>query len=217
MSDEGSEEALRTRVAVELAVLATATTVFLALAPHDTVLFVVCALLAFGFVLARAHEIQTRFWTKPVSAAGLRRRRAVFAMALTTVPTMVVFASIAQSQARPLFTSALAKSLLLYLPWAAVQQTLFQFYLHGHLRVLMPEWTPIVPSLLTAFCYGVVHLPDARLAALTGCAGVIWSLSYQRNRWLPPLVVSHALLGATLYAWVRGEDALALLLRAAGG
>jgi hypothetical protein len=86
-----------------------------------------------------------------------------------------VFLLIAHHNHRPLLTTGLAASVALYIPWAAVQQTLFQFYLHGRLRALLRSASPLLPCALTGTCYGLVHLPDLRLAALTSGAGIVWS------------------------------------------
>jgi membrane protease YdiL (CAAX protease family) len=51
-----------------------------------------------------------------------------------------------------------------------------------------------------------VHLPDRELALLTAAAGIVWSWVYQRDRVLMPVALSHALLGTTYFAWVRGRD-----------
>lgn len=43
------------------------------------------------------------------------------------------------------------------------------------------------------------------MTAFTVVGGGLWAWFYLRDRLLAPLVVSHALLGATHYYWVRGE------------
>jgi membrane protease YdiL (CAAX protease family) len=205
----------RWRAAVELVVLAAATVTFLAVVPHATVTYVLMGLLALALVATQARDIRARFWDAP-AAAGRRRRRAAMHMVLLTAPPIAFFLLIARFHHRPLLTAGLAASLALYVPWAAVQQTLFQFYLHGRLRALLPFASPLAACAITGACYGLVHLPDVRLVALTTCAGVVWSYCYQRDRWLLPIAASHALLGTTFYAWVQGQDALSTLLRAVG-
>jgi hypothetical protein len=39
-------------------------------------------------------------------------------------------------------------------------------------------------------------------------AGVVWSSFYLRDRFLPPIALSHAVLGTTYFYWVRGQDLL---------
>ena len=90
-----------------------------------------------------------------------------------------------------------------YLPWALLQQTLFQFYLFGRLLTLLPPWLAVA---CTALAYGLVHLPDPVLSAFTALAGIFWSYVYNRYRRLLPLAVSHACLGAAFHYWVYGLD-----------
>ena len=202
---------------MELATLAIATVVFLAVVPHETVTYVLLGLLALVGVATQARDIRARFWLAPPSAASVRRWRAWSHMLLVTALPVVCFLCIARHAGRPLLTLGLGASLALYLPWAAVQQTLFQFYVHGRLRALLPFASPIAASALTAACYGLVHMPDVRLVALTTVAGFVWSHCYQRDRCLAPIAASHALLGATFYGWVQGHGALSALLPHLGG
>jgi hypothetical protein len=199
----------RRRIAIELTLLFAATALFLAVAPHGTTLFVALAAGAFVVVIACARAIRSA-WGAPAAAASLRWRRAVCYAAWTTVPPVLAFAATALYQHRPLFTAALGRAFATYVPWAIVQQTLFQLYLHGRLRILV-RGAPLAPCLLTGICYGLVHLPNVTLTALTSCAGLMWSHSYQRDRLLLPIALSHAILGSTFYAWVEGHAALSTL------
>jgi Type II CAAX prenyl endopeptidase Rce1-like len=103
---------------------------------------------------------------------------------------------------RPMFFGAL----VVFLPWALFQQTLFQFYLLGRLRVLLPMASPIMLSLANGVLFGAAHVPEWDQALLTIPAGVAWSYVYCRDRALGPIALSHALLGVTYFYWVRGSD-----------
>ena len=67
---------------------------------------------------------------------------------------------------------------------------------------------------LTGVAYGAVHLPDRELALLTSVAGTLWCHCYQRDRAVLPVALSHAVLGTTYFAWVRGRELSLALLRA---
>ena len=99
--------------------------------------------------------------------------------------------------------SRLLVALALYLPWALLQQALFQFYLLGRLRTLLPASVAVT---VTGVAYALVHLPDIGVAAASAIAGVFWSYVYCCYRVLSPLALSHALLGSTFYYWVYGRD-----------
>ena len=93
----------------------------------------------------------------------------------------------------------------LYLPWALLQQFIFQFY-------LFPRWLRLVPVpvavALTALAFAAVHFPRWPVMAVTIVAGAVWALLYYRWRRVLPLAVSHALLGSALHYWVFGNDLL---------
>lgn len=91
----------------------------------------------------------------------------------------------------------------IYLPWALVQQSLCQFYLHGRLRILLP---PVVAVTCTGIAFGLVHVPDIFVMLITTGLGIFWTVLYARFRVLIPLAVSHAMLGAAFFYWVYGRD-----------
>jgi membrane protease YdiL (CAAX protease family) len=105
----------------------------------------------------------------------------------------------------------LAAALLLYFPWALLQQFVFQFFLLGRLLHLLRPSAAIV---LTALAFSAVHFPRAPVMAGTLAAGIVWAVLYRRYRTLLPLAISHATLGATLHYWVFGRDLLARWLSA---
>lgn len=100
----------------------------------------------------------------------------------------------------------LVPAILLYLPWAWVQQFVFQFYFLGRLLHLVPAAAAVA---LTAVAFSAVHFPRYPVMAVTAIAGLVWALSYRRHRRVAPLAVSHAVLGPLLHYWVLGRDLLA--------
>jgi membrane protease YdiL (CAAX protease family) len=92
---------------------------------------------------------------------------------------------------------------VLYFPWALLQQFVFQFYMLGRLRWVLPYWPAII---VTAVAYSAVHFPRTPVMIGTVFAGVIWAATYYRYGKLLPLAVSHAVLGSTLHYWVFGRD-----------
>jgi membrane protease YdiL (CAAX protease family) len=97
-------------------------------------------------------------------------------------------------------------AVLLYLPWASIQQTLFQFYLLGRVRALYPSLHPLAQSSLNGLIFGAVHGADIWIVLLAALGGTLWSWLYLRYRRLWPIAVSHALIGTTFYYWVYGYD-----------
>ncbi len=97
--------------------------------------------------------------------------------------------------------------LVLYPPFAAVQQGAFQGLLHRALRVLVGRpWVEVVG---TAAAFAAVHVGNAALVGLTFVAGLAWSILFRRwpNVWL--LAASHTVLAALAYPLVLGDAPLA--------
>jgi membrane protease YdiL (CAAX protease family) len=173
------------------------------------------ALVGLALVGVGARTTRERFWDRPSMPPGARWRRSALTMLVGTAAVVLVFAVWGVVVAAPsapgeawarLLRPRLGTALALFLPWALLQQTLFQFYLHGRLRVLLGNAAPLVAAVLTGVFYGLVHLPAVQLTVLTVGGGIVWSWTYQRDRCLGPLALSHAVLGTTYFAWVRGRD-----------
>lgn len=209
---------MRRRAALELAGLALAIPLFLLLVPRRPVVVDAgLALLALALVALDAGETRRRFWGEPPEPAATRRRRAWRQVLGATAAVLAVFAAAGAlgtwwvtgdpgAAAGRLIRPALPLVLVLFLPWAALQQVLFQFYLLGRLRALLPGARPAVVAALGGLLFGLVHLPALDVTAVTVVGGGLWAWFYLRDRLLAPLSVSHALLGATYYTWVRDED-----------
>jgi membrane protease YdiL (CAAX protease family) len=155
-----------------------------------------------------------RFWELQRSVDATGARGAWKAALVFTAAALVVLAGVAVLVARPAGTPAaerfgnwhLLVAAALYLPWALLQQYIFQFYWFGRWLRLVPVPVAVV---LTAAAFAAVHFPRWPVMAVTLVAGTVWALIYYRWRSLVPLAVSHALLGTALHYWVFGNDLLA--------
>jgi len=208
----------RRRAAIELLILGLLATGFLALVPRRPIsVDVVLAVLASVLVLLNAGYTRTHIWgLLPRQVEGTDWRPGVFVtMALTVLVVLVFFligvavgyqgADWPGAKARILHPY-LPTAVLLYVPWALIQQILFQFYLLGRVCTLCPSLHPLAQSLLNGLVFGVVHTTDIWILLLAALGGTLWSFLYLRYRRLWPLVVSHALIGTTFYYWVYGYD-----------
>jgi membrane protease YdiL (CAAX protease family) len=154
-----------------------------------------------------------RFWSLAPVPPPDGRRRAWRACAAFTAAALIVLAVAAVVFAPPNGPSMeqrfadwhLLLAAALYLPWALLQQYIFQFYWYGRWLQLAP--VPLATA-VTAVAFAAVHFPRWPVMLVTLLAGAFWSLCYYRWRTLLPLAVSHALLGATLHYWVFGRDLL---------
>jgi membrane protease YdiL (CAAX protease family) len=211
---------VRRRAAIELSALAALTTLYLAVWPQRSPGvdpgMALAALVAVGLT---APDTKARFWGVPQSSARERARRAWVATAWLTLPGLLGFGLLgawdaysAQQHwgdvARRLCRTRVAVATVLYIPWALVQQILFQFYLLGRLRALWPSVAPLGLAVLNGLLFGAVHLPDWDQALLAASGGTVWSYVYCRYRSLLPIALSHALLGAAYFYWVRDHDLL---------
>jgi membrane protease YdiL (CAAX protease family) len=155
-----------------------------------------------------------RFWELQRSVDATGARGAWKAALVFTAAALVVLAGVTVVVARPAGTPAVERfgnwhmlvAAALYLPWALLQQYIFQFYWFGRWLRLVP--VPVAVA-LTAAAFAAVHFPRWPVMAVTLVAGAVWALIYYRWRSLVPLAVSHALLGTALHYWVFGNDLLA--------
>jgi membrane protease YdiL (CAAX protease family) len=206
------------RAAFELLIVGLLSIAFLALFPqrHISVDFVL-ALLASALVFLNARYTSTHIWgLVPLEAGRTDWWLGVLVTMALTILVVLVFLLIGVAigyegadwpgaKARILHPY-IPTALLLYLPWALLQQTLFQFYLLGRVCTLCPSLSPLAQSLLNGLVFGAVHTTDIWIAILTTLGGTLWSVLYLRYRRLWPLVLSHALIGTTFYYWVYGYD-----------
>ena len=206
------------RAALELFILGLLSAAFLALFPHRPIVVdLVLALLASALVAFNARYSGMRMWAiVPLKDGGTDWRPGVVVTMALTVLVLLVFLviGVAIGYQRADWPGAKARilhpylpaALLVYLPWALLQQTLFQFYLLGRVCTLFPSLRPLGQSLLNGLVFGAVHTTDVWIVLLAALGGTLWSFLYLRYRRLWPLVVSHALIGTTFYYWVYGYD-----------
>lgn len=219
---------VRRRIALELLILAALTSLYLILvSPRPLAMDIGMALVGLGLVGFTADYTRTRIWGPPPDAEFDRRRRCAVNMFVSTslaVAGVVVYGIFSAYSQQGRWSDVAARflnwrlpiALILYVPWALLQQTLFQFYLLGRLRALLPFATPLILSVINGIAYGSVHLavspgrdgPDLELAVLTMIGGAVWSYSYHRDRYVLPIAISHAVLGSTFFYWARGSDVL---------
>jgi hypothetical protein len=216
--------ALRLRMAIELVVILALTGIFLyfttVMKMRSTPLYIGMALIGFALIGMNRQETLDKVWGPPDYPEFDRLRRAAVNVSLFTVPPIILFLILGMlgryyqwnwfATATPMFSLHFFVAIVAYLPWAMLQQTLFQFYLLGRFRALMPFASPIFLSTLNGILYGLVHLgPSWEEVGVTGVTilgGIFWSYSYYRDRYVTPIAVSHALLGSTFYYWIYGRD-----------
>jgi membrane protease YdiL (CAAX protease family) len=221
---------LRMRMLIELSIIAVLTALFLYVTEthklRSTVLYVGMALIGFALIGFNARETRERIWGPPTSPEFDRVRRCAFNMSMLTIPPVIVslilgllgryvwkVSWLTETTTPPMFSMNFWVTLGLYLPWALLQQTLFQFYLLGRLRALLPFASPIFLCVINGILYGLVHLPDLPVTIVTIIGGVLWSYSYHRDRYVLPIAISHAVLGSTFYYWVYGRDLLSEIIK----
>jgi membrane protease YdiL (CAAX protease family) len=172
---------------------------------------VALALAALGLIAASTRRTQALWSRLPRGAPAARnawRDMGVFTGIVVGV-LLVAGAWIGYSAdglagaVRRVATWHFAVACVLYLPWALLQQFIFQVYLLGRLLWLAP-YRLAVP--LAALAFSMVHFPRTPVMLGTAAAGVIWAATYVRHRALLPLAVSHAVLGSALHYWVFGRD-----------
>lgn len=196
-------------MALELAALAVLTSVYLVLVPARPV-WVDAGFGLVGGVLVAATLRKTReqVWAPSATPRRERLRHCSRHMLVGTLAVALLFAVVGAGvrRAAPLLTPTILAALILFILWAALQQVLFQLYLLGRLRALVPAAPPAAVAVVNGLLFGAVHLPDVELTVLTIVAGAVWSWYYLRDRCLGPIALSHAVLGTTYYYWVRGDD-----------
>lgn len=201
--------AVRRRIALELTLLAVCTPLFLRYAPRDSALYITLAMLFGGYIFLTRRHTRLVVWGPAAEPHAQRLRHTLRWVGVFTALNLAAFLAWGVWHARPVIPGHWLLALTLYFAWAALQQVIFQFYLHGRLRLLLPWGQPGLPAALSACAYGAVHYPHTGLMLLTTCVGCLWSLVYQRDRLLWPIALSHAVLGTGYYYAVVGADLVA--------
>ena len=174
-------------------------------------------LLALGLVLLNAKYTRTEIWGQwPLEGNRRRWQRCVAGTMITTTLAIILFLVVGIALGYReggwiavgdrILNRKILIAITVYFPWALLQQTLFQFYLLGRVRVLWPSLHPLSHATLNGLVFALVHLPDIWIALMTALGGTVWSFLYIRYRLVWPLALSHALVGSTFYYWVYGHD-----------
>jgi membrane protease YdiL (CAAX protease family) len=205
------------RAAVELSGLAVATGLFLTAVPERPVVVdAALGLLAITAVALSWRDTRHRFWGVPGAPPPQRARGVLLLLAATGI-VAAGFGTAAAIRAYleaaewvhvlgRVFPPTFFLALVLYTPWALLQQTLFQFYLLGRLSALLPSRSPFFVCAVSGTLYGALHLPDWELTLVTLPAGIVWSYAYHYSRSLLAVALSHAVLGTAYYYWIRDRD-----------
>ncbi|HEV8642637.1 MAG TPA: CPBP family intramembrane glutamic endopeptidase [Methylomirabilota bacterium] len=164
------------------------------------------ALLALGLVALTARDTRERVWGAPFLSAADRVRHSTRHLLIGTAAVALLFAAWRIALGGQLLKPTLFAALVAFVPWALLQQALFQFYLLGRVRALLPGSPRLVVASVNGLFFGAVHLPAWDLTLVTIVAGSVWSWYYLRDRSLLPIALSHAVLGATYFYWVHGQD-----------
>ncbi len=209
-------EKQKIRFIVELLVIGALTILFLVIFPRRHIAIdIALALLALALIWLDARFTRREVWARLPSPfpeeERLRRCLAVLVPVTLLLLALCLAVGTAIGYWEDGWRGAMARAgrwqIILavgfYLPWALLQQTLFQFYLFGRLLILAPPWLAVA---CTALAYGLVHLPDPGLSAAAALAGIFWSYMYYRYRRLLPLAFSHACLGAAFHYWIYNID-----------
>jgi membrane protease YdiL (CAAX protease family) len=214
---------VRRSVALELAGIVAAALLFLAtFQVRPPYVDIVLAAVAIALIALSARR-STAFWAtrRERASSAARTREAWLWSAAFTFAALGALAAIGTAVTHdmagaptPPFAARVRNwhvliAVAVYLPWALMQQYLFQHYLLVRLLQLLPL-SPAVA--LTATAFASVHFPRWPVMAVVLIAGTVWSVLYARFRSLLPLACSHAILGSALHYWVFGRDLIELWL-----
>jgi len=220
----------RTRIGAELSAIVLGSALFLVFKPKDNP-FLVGTISVIGMLslaLLGRYDDQ-RIWGPQRHAWKERFRSCVSVLIGPTLLVLGVFVILALYLSWHIgpFGSQMAQrfgcwsflpALPVYFISALLQQAFAQWYLAGRLRTAFPSLTFRNLALVNGLFFGLVHIPmgDPILVLLTMAGGAVWTEAYLRKRSLIPVAISHVLLGATYFYWVRGEDKLIEVARELG-
>src|SRR5262249_4555092 len=166
------------RTVVELLVLGLLSSGFLALFPRRSIsVDLGFALFALSLVLVNANYTRTHIWGQwPLEVGRVGWRGCVLVTMTLTMLVILVFLLVGvaigyQGAGWPgakarILHPYLPVAILLYLPWALLQQTLFQFYLLGRGCTLCPSLHSLIQYLLNSRLFAMFLTINLGLAVV---------------------------------------------------
>ena len=173
---------------------------------HASAAIIAMALLGWGAYIAW----RVRSGTSVLQSWGFRGDnfwRSLLASSLVATTAVAAMTSIAIARGTIRLHWHMLPLFLLYPLWGIVQQFLVQALVVGNLSQvpgkISSRW---VVTLVAAALFGMVHLPNLRLAAATFVLGLTFTPIFLKWRNLWPLGLYHGWLGVLFYFWVLERD-----------